>query len=292
MTPDRAVTCTNKDGTSITFGARLSPFLLIDVDGLYGYESDVNTEDNAMIDGATYYGSTVKKRNIVLTVGDRGAHWANRTRLYDLFRPKQKGTLTTRDGSHRREIEYIVEKVTPSGTGSVRQTEISLICPDPYFYAESDSDLEMGYFVSEFEFPFYSEQGTGFEFGSMVETKSVTVNIGNDDENRDAVDGVGLEITVTANGGVSNPVITCSQGGEEYHLKLSKDLAAGDVLTITTATGNKKIQVNGKNAINALTEDSTFVQLKHGENTFSYGADSGAASMAVKVKYRMRYAGA
>ena len=57
MTPERSITCTNSDGTAQTFGTKFSPFLLIDVDGLYGYSGDVHKKDNAMTDGATYYGT-------------------------------------------------------------------------------------------------------------------------------------------------------------------------------------------------------------------------------------------
>lgn len=65
----RSINCTNQLGYSINFGeTSISPFVLIDVDGIYNYEYEVTTQDNGNLDGTTFIGSKMKARNIVITV--------------------------------------------------------------------------------------------------------------------------------------------------------------------------------------------------------------------------------
>lgn len=67
----RTISCTNELGYTINFGeTSISPFLLIDCDGIYNYEYNVTTQDNGNVDGSTVIGSKLKERNIVITVAD------------------------------------------------------------------------------------------------------------------------------------------------------------------------------------------------------------------------------
>ena len=73
------------------------------------------------------------------------------------------------------------------------------------------------------------------------------------------------------------------------------NLVVGDIITITTDTNKKNVYLthNGvKTAINEyLSDDSQFMQLVHGSNTFKYDADSGADNMNVTISYRLHYVG-
>ena len=292
MTPDRRIICINEDGASITFNTRYTPFLLLSADGLYGYEADVNTADSTMLDGATYLGSIMKKRNIVLDVSDRDEHWTHRMMLYNVFRKGQKGTLIYYDKTVPRQIGYYVESIDPGGEGHARSTTISLICPDPYFYATGDTNVAIGIFIPEFEFPFESVSGTGLEFGAQEEAKSAIVDLGMEGENLSAVDGIGMTITIVANNSVTNPRITYTRGTSESRIAFTDlTMSAGDVLTITTGTGNKRVRLNGVNIINKMTDDSEFIQLRKGTNVISFAADVGAEYATMTATYRMKYGG-
>ena len=290
MTPDRRIKCINEDGAYITFNTRYTPFLLLGADGLYGYDINVNTSDGTMLDGSTYIGSIAKKRNIILDISDKDAHWSHRMILYNVFRKGQKGKLIYYDGNIERQIEYYVEKVDPGTEGHARTTSVSLICPDPYFYATEDTNVAIGIFIPEFEFPFEIVSGTGIEFGAQEEAKSAQVDIGMEGENLAAVDGIGITITIAANNTVVNPRITYTRGTSESRIAFTNlTMSAGDVLVITTGTGNKRVRLNGANIINKMTADSVFIQLHKGTNIIAFAADTGAEYATMTATYRMKY---
>ena len=128
----RIISCVNNDGEMIKFNDEWGSWILTDVDGIYLIDSDVYTSDNTMTDGATYQGATVKKRNIVMTLLDRGEdHRTNRKHLYTVFKPKAKGTFFYTEEGDTKRIEYHVEKVDIESLGKHRSAVVSLICPDP-----------------------------------------------------------------------------------------------------------------------------------------------------------------
>ena len=62
--------------------------------------------------------------------------WGDRLRSF--FQPRSWGTVYAYDGGDGRKAAYQVEKIDIEETGTVRDATISLICPDPKFYALTD----------------------------------------------------------------------------------------------------------------------------------------------------------
>ena len=288
---NRTITCTNDVGMSVTFGSAFSPYLLTDCDGIYEVHNKVATSDNTMIDGATYQGSVTQKRNIVLTLVDKANHKVNRYQLYQLFKPKSKGTFTYNEDDDIKSIDYYVESIDIESTGKVRKSVISLICPDPFFEAPSDITVTMAGWRKNFEFihEFFSY---GEELGSRIEEKLKTI------DNDTGAEGVGLTISIKANGAVTNPSITHVEAGEFIKVGTSAhemNMVNGDEIIITTGTNNKHVYFvhdNVKTEINEyLDEASDFIQLQSGTNTIGYDADAGVSYMTVSLTYRYKYLG-
>lgn len=289
----RQIVCENEDGMAVNFGSSFSPFLLENCDGLYDLNVNVSTSDNTMTDGATYLGSVVKPRNIVLTLRDKtGAdHQKNRAVLYDLFKTGSEGNLVYTENDTSREISYYVESLLIDGVNRARQATVSLLCPDPYFYAVNESNVTMASYDAQFEFPHEFLSG-GEELGAKNTEKLKTI------ENTGAVGGIGLTIVITAAGPVTNPSVTHVENAEAILLGTEEkplELQLGDTVIITTATGNKHVYlVSGgvQREINEyLDESSVFIQLSRGKNTFGYTADDGADDMTVEISYRYKYLG-
>ena len=58
---DIKVICTSDKNVSITFTwDEFTPFHLVDIEGIYGIESNVVTSENTTTDGSTYQGATAK----------------------------------------------------------------------------------------------------------------------------------------------------------------------------------------------------------------------------------------
>lgn len=288
----RNIVCKNKNGQSITFGTGgFSPFLLVDCEGIYSVENNVATSDNTMTDGATYQGSTVKKRNIVLTVSYKENYLRNRNKLYSLFLPKSSGTFIYTEEGIERQIEYYVEKIENDSGKRCRTAAISLICPDPYFVAPEDIVVALANWEPQFTFAF-SIPTSGIEFGAKEKEKMKTI------ENDSAADQIGLEIVIEATGEVLNPKIYHIEKNEFIKIgtdRMPLEMQMGDKLIITTGTNNKHIYRETEGVLEEINEyldlDSEFLQLAPGNNTFAYTADSGEGYMAVTIKYRFKYLG-
>ena len=292
MASNRVIRCVNEDGFFLDFAeSGFGPFLLADVDGIYEAKSKVYVSENSMMDGAVYQGSVAEYRNIVLHLTDTEDYVENRDMLNRLFKEKSKGLLIFSEGdSPSRQIEYYVETLNSTGMDPYRSHDISLICPDPFFYDIEGSEEAMASWVSAFTFPF-SSTSAGFTFGYQSNEKIKTI------QNDIAEDNIGVTITITCMGNVTNPSITHIETGDRISIGHSGkpfEIVTGDVVTITTATGNKHVTLTHDGTTSEinhyLTEDSVFVQLMRGSNSFGFNADSGLNNMSISIAYTFKYA--
>lgn len=291
----RFIKCSNEDGMEMTFGSTFTPFLLENCEGIYTVNNDVILKENSMTDGAIYRGTTTKKRNIVLTLRDhvKADHQKNRTLLYNLFKPKSLGTFIYYENKEAagRSINYQVELVDIDSVNRSRRATVSLVCADPFFEDLEDIVVEMAGWRKCFQWPheFVEEKEP---FGERVSELIKTV------KNNCAADHIGMEILMLAYGTVKNPALHHVEKGEyikvgtpEHELQLS----AGDMVKITTGMNNKNVYMisNGQETkINGyLDEESEFLQLTSGKNTFKYDADEGIDYLNVTISYRFRYFG-
>lgn len=290
----RTITCINTaENIKGVFGEEeFSPFLLEDASGIYEQSAQVNITENTLTDGATYQSSVLQSRNIVLSLRDLNDHLANRQFLLSLFPPKSKGTLIFRDGDEERQTDYYVEKLTSDGIYSARSYQISLICPDPYFYDLEDYSVTLAAFVPNFTFT--------HEFLSVKEELGYRqINRLQDIKDEIGSDNIGITITIEASGAVENPEVTRVESNEHIQVgteSMPLDMVAGDKVIITTSDNNKKIFLEHNrvqtNISQYLSEDSTFIQLHRGDNTIGYSAASGIDSMVITITYRIRYTSA
>ena len=286
----RVITCVNQYNMKGVFSeGAFGPFLLADVDGLYEMASTVNLMSNSMLDGASFQSTVLPKRNIVLTLKDISDFTSHRAFLNTLFVPKSKGTLYFDEGNEHRKIDYYVEKVTSDGINAYRTIQVSLICPDPYFYDLYDTSFTMSSFMPSFSFR-HAFTAAKEEFGYRQKEKIKVIN------NDLSVDGTGMTIKMLCNGSVKNPSITRVEDHAHIYIGTAEkplNLVAGDVVTVTTDNGNKKVTLthdgNTSNINQYLSEDSSFLQLSRGTNSIGYSADEGVDSMIIGISYRQRY---
>lgn len=290
---NRVITCVNRYNMKGIFSERaFGPFLLADADGLYEMVSTVNVMSNTMTDGASYQSAILPNRNIVLTLKDISDYTSHRTFLNELFVPKSMGTLYLDDGDEHRKIDYYVEKVASDGIDAYRTYQVSLLCPDPYFYDLDDSVAMMAEFLPSFHFA-HEFNASKEEFGYRQKEKIMTI------ANYIGVGGTGMTIEISCIAAVTNPVITHIETGKSITIGTdSKPLSmeAGDKVAISTYDGNKHVYLTHDGTTtkinNYLSEDSVFLQLGHGENSIGYSAKEGVDNMIVRITYKLRYASA
>ena len=268
-----------------------TPFLLYAVDGIYDQNNNVSMTENTMSDGAVYLGSVAKFRNIVITLKDTELDTnfsENREMLNKIFKRGTAGTLLFEEDDNARSIEYYVENFSSEGKHTARLHTISLICPDPFFYDSTETEVKFAEWVSDFEF-IHEFTTSGEEFAHYTAAYK-------DIYNDSADENIGLTIVITCTADVVNPGIVKYETGESIQIGDTNNpftLHQGEELIITTHTGNKHILlVSGgvTTEINQyMTEDSTFIQLMRGDNNIGFAATSGSTSLVISMSYRVRY---
>lgn len=273
-----------------------TPFMLAHVDGLYEHQNNVSISENTMIDGGTYQGMVAQVRNIILTLLDWPNDFYNmydRNALYVLFGQGKKGTLIYTEDGVSRKIDYYTESVIRS-TRDSRAITVSLLCPDPYFYDVEYTEVQMANWEADFEFE-HEFVSAGEPLGHRSDALSQTI------DNQSASDNIGMNIVLECVGAVTNPSIVRVESNEHITIGQGNSsgmftMQAGDIVTITTSTGDKHVYLERDGVVQEIngyiTEDSTFIQIMRGINTIGYAADSGAENLIITVKYRFKYEGA
>ncbi len=290
---NRSITCSNDDGFSITFGEKgLTPFLLVNAEGAYFADNKVTISENTMTDGGAYQGSIAKVRNIVLTLKDLTNHVYNRNLIDALFKSGLPGTLIFKEDENERQIKYYVESIDSTGESGARTYTVSLLCPDPFFYAMGDVVVYLAAWMGNFTFP-HDFLVAREEFGYRSNQRSQNI------QNEQAENGIGMVITISAAGAVQNPSVIRVESNEAIQIGTASHpftMGAGDTITITTSDNDKHVYFthNGiTTEINQyITEDSVFIQLMRGNNNIGYAADVGVDQMSVRISYRLKYASA
>ena len=255
------------------------------VSGL-GADYEVTTSKNSGQDGENYTGATASKRNIVMALDVPKQRMDDtKDRLYSFFQPRSVGILYYYSGNIARKTRYYVESIEPEESGLVRTITISLICPDPKFYALTDSLTELAAWEGLIEWPLEIIE----PFEVTHKANSLVGNVHNDN----AVE-MGLTVTFRATGTVANPSLY--DVNRHSLMQINTTMHAGDVIIITTGDGNKRVKlVSGgvtTNINNLMNYPPVWLKAYQGDNLFRYNADSGIDSLSVSILSTQAYWGA
>lgn len=280
------IICENQNGDQIALGW-FDPLWIVSVDGL-GTDYDVYTSKNSGQDGENYNGSDAKLRNIVIVLDVAKANFqAQRNRLYSFFQPRSSGILFYYEGDESRKIAYYVEKVEPGGSDNdpARTLTISLICPDPKFYALTDQLTQLAIWQGCIRFPLRI-------VNPFHVTEKVNTLIGN--VRNDSAVEMGLTVTFRATGTVTNPSLYDINRREL--MQINATMHAGDMIVITTADGNKRVKLISSgvtsNISNLMQYPPKWLKAYQGDNLFRYNAGEGIDNLSVSILSTQAYWGA
>lgn len=281
------ITATNKRGDSISF---TNPLKLVRVDGLSGLTAE-NYYSESTKDGSTRIGTKLSNRDIEIQFQLRKKAGFNdliiedyKYQIYKVFNPKLNPIrldITTKTG--KRYYLYanvdIVPAFAPENPAYIGCL-IQFSCDDPYIYEADAQRVDIALWIGSFEFPL-EITSSGIEMG--YRSPSLIVNVPNNGQAES-----GMIIRFKALGTVVNPSLINVNTYEE--MKLNIILQGGDVLEVSTYTGNKYIELtrNGikYDAFNSLVLSSTFLQLDVGDNLFRYDAEQYLDNLEVDIRHR------
>lgn len=301
----KSVTVTNPAGDSLKLEMsrpETSGFYIQNIEGLGPSKANINISESATVDGGYYVSSHVNTRNIVITLGflfEKGIE-DMRHESYKYFPLKKKIKLVI-ETDRRSCVTYgYVESNEPNIFSSRETTQISILCPDPYFHAINDSlgNAEtLSGMEPLFEFPFSNDSASEplIEFGEYLgSVKRRLYNNGDID--------IGVVIRVRIKGNVQNFLITNYTTGETMKIDTGRlktltgsVLISGDEVIINTKKGSKSVYLfrNGAstNILNCMGNYAEWLTLAPGENEVECTASSGLEYVEVEIDSEIAYSG-
>lgn len=301
----KSITVTNYLGDSIKLDLARpeeSGFVVQSIKGFGPGEANINTTEVSTNDGSLFNSSRLPSRNIVIGLKFLWKKSVEDVRQlsYKYFPIKKKLTLFIETDNRQAEIDGYVESNDPNIFSRDEGSDISIICPNPFFYSAGKNGTNTTVFYGiepMFEFPFSNE--------SLFECLLEMGAIQNQTEKVIAYDGdseVGVTITIHAVG-EANKIAIYNTGTREI-MRIDTDklavftgsgIIAGDDIIICTVKGNKSIslQREGKliNILNCLEKNADWFQLTKGDNIFAYTTETGSSNLQFKIENRIVYEG-
>ncbi len=301
----RSIKVTNYQGDSITLDLthpEESGFVVKSITGLGPGNATINMTNVSTNDGGLFNSSRLSTRNIVISLGffQRGSIEDIRQLSYKYFPIKKKCTLIIETDNRLAEIDGYVESNDPDIFSKNEGTDISIICPYPFFYSSGEEGKTTTVFSgieAAFEFPFKNESLTEnlLEMGTIENQTERVITYKGDSE-------IGVTITIHAVGEARN--ITIYNTGTRELMTIDTDkiesltgfgIVSGDDIVICTVKNNKSITLiregTSTNILNCLSKNADWFQLAKGDNVFAYVADEGANNLQFKIENRVIYEG-
>lgn len=298
-----SITVTNYRGDSLKMELTRpqdSGFIIEKVTGLGPGKANINTSEVSTNDGAIYNSARVPSRNIVISVKYLFKETIEEARQtsYKYFPLKRKVTLLIETDNRMAEIEGYVESNDPDIFSQEEGSDISIICPNPFFYdALSTTETSFSGIAPAFEFPFSNESLTEplLEFSVIEDVTDRVIDYKGDQE-------IGVTISIQARGEAGDITIYNVDTAETMMVynNLIQSLTGsgitdGDEIVICTVRGQKSAKLirEGKttNILNCINRDADWFQLAKGPNTFAYDAVTGRNNLRVVITNRIIYEG-
>lgn len=283
----------------------VSGFLIKSITGLGPAKANVNTTEVSTNDGSLFNSARLSQRNIVLDMVFINTVYGEsiedlRQKSYKYFPLKKSVELTIETDNRYVKTTGYVESNEPNIFSSQEGTQISIICPDPYFYSAGEDGNNVTNFYSidpMFEFPFSNESLDEplLVFGEIqIKTEGVITYHGDSE--------IGVMIYIHTIGPATNINIYNTETREVMRInteKISsltgKGIVASDDIVINTAKGEKSITLIREgvsyNILNCLDKNTDWFTLAKGDNIFAFTADSGVTNLQFRVENKVIYEG-
>ena len=276
-----------------------SGFLIQEISGLGPVKADINVSELSSVDGSIYNSARLSSRNIVFNLAllESPTIEDTRQRSYKYFPVKKRVRLLIETTNRTAEIFGYVESNEPIIFSKQETTQISIVCPNPYFYSEGKKITSFTGFEKAFSFPFSNESLSDklLIMGNIIKNQTQTILYEGDSE-------IGFNIEIHAVGTAEHVMIYNVNTLENMKIDTDKLIALtgqpiimGDSIFISTIKGDKSIQLLREgvyyNIINCLDRDATWMFLRKGDNVFAFDAEEGGANLYFRIINQVIYQG-
>lgn len=280
-------------------------FLIKSISGLGPVKANVNTTEIVTNDGSMFNSARLTQRNIVIqlafvhSIHGEGIEEV-RQKSYKYFPIKKNVELIIETDNRYARVTGYVEANEADIFSRQEGTQISIICPDPYFYsiAEDGNNITDFYSIGPvFEFPFSNESSTEplLVFAeTQIETEGIVTYQGDSE--------VGMIILIHAIGPASRISVYNLNTREIMTIDAAKlktladsGFIAGDDIVINTLKGEKSITLVragvSYNILNCLDKNTNWLTLAKGDNIFAFTTDTELTNLQFRIKNTVIYEG-
>lgn len=280
-------------------------FLIKSITGLGPVKANVNTTEVATNDGSMFNSARLSQRNIVIQMAFVNTVYGEdieevRQKSYKYFPIKKNVELIIETDNRYVRTKGYIESNEPDIFSKQEGSQISIICPDPYFYSASEDGNNITDFYSidpVFEFPFSNESLSDplLIFGEIqIKTEGVIIYQGDSE--------IGVMIYIHAIGPATNINIYNTETREVMSINTTKlealtgkGIVASDDIIINTLKGEKSITLVREgmsyNILNCLDKNTDWFTLVKGDNIFAFTAESGVTNLQFRIENKVIYEG-
>ncbi len=280
-------------------------FLIKSITGLGPVKANVNTTEVATNDGSMFNSARLSQRNIVIQMAFVSTVYGEdieevRQKSYKYFPIKKNVELIIETDNRYVRTKGYIESNEPDIFSKQEGSQISIICPDPYFYSASEDGNNITDFYSidpVFEFPFSNESLSDplLIFGEIqIKTEGVITYHGDSE--------IGVMIYIHAIGPATNINIYNTETREVMSINTTKlealtgkGIVASDDIIINTLKGEKSITLVREgvsyNILNCLDKNTDWFTLVKGDNIFAFTAESGVTNLQFRIENKVIYEG-
>ena len=228
---------------------------VMNIRGLNPPVGRINTTQLAGFDGARFNSEYINTRNIVIMLAIKGDANANRALLYNIFVPKRILRIEIETDTKSVYTNAYVDTVEVNPFTFPQTMQISLICPDPYFYDQTETSTT-GY---SFNVTNASNFSQGFNFHIAVSNTTSEVSLRG---NSTSSSGTSSIVSGTP-GLLDNDVPSLTVPDKIFTIVYP--FVANDVIDICTVDGQKSAWLTRggakTNLFPYITDDSVFYQM-------------------------------
>lgn len=280
---------------SITLDRYTPPLVLQETEGLHGLSTDLKTFRSIMQTGVSVQASLIRERIVSIRGAIVYEDFAEKEQLkkmiYSTFNPSFAGDMriiTDNNTEYNLKEVYIEEAPVfeeKLNGANIEFFNISFTCPNPFLLGK-DKKISLQNETGNFKFDWeILKEGVAL---SYIDANAIKNCINNGDMETP------VKVVIRSRGYMLDPYVININSNEAIYLNYS--LKAGERIEITTAYGNKKVKHFTADNIETdifkyIDLNSTFFNLKLGDNLIKYGAKRNQESMTVDVYYNERYLG-
>ena len=274
----------NKTGEQLNLTATANQYMTSEIDGLYPPNGTISTSTYAGMNGSYLNNAFIEKRNLVITFHMCGVGIEKRRHeLYRVVKTSRYIKVYYRTANIDVYTEGYVETCEIGNFEQFTSGQISIICPDIYWYSTETQIAEYSQIFGAFHFTF-PDDDEPFPLGKYNTQNMMMIQKDGDET------GFTLEIS---GGPAKNPTLYNAETDE--YMQILGDIEEGDIIRITTKTGNKTVTLERgcvqENIINRLVSGSTWLTLRECGNKFYLRAASGISNLKVRLIHRNAYLG-